>query len=395
MNAERNSKMPEEDATAAISSTATESTSSTGAKQVIAINSTKANLGNGECTVIEPRKISKKNVIIDDDEPLIDTTEALPLKSKKTERMQKKLQQKLKRTTVQSDTKSFLDLPPELLQEVLSHLLPSEIIPLLHLSKATRQYILENESAIAKDIIRQRYWVLSRCFFLPVPLDEVDPSAHAALKNPEWQKRLLIHKRYQHIKTHPEDLVCSCSNCVCAWNDLCLILDLAHFQHHLSNRKPIPMVARGTNPQWNSELAERNGGKVLKAMRSPLCYAMILQTHLDTIVTTLTRQVRVGKKTYHPKQLYHLSQQDIQSQSDAFLERSGPPSYEFPFHRDRYHYLEAYVPVRKWSKEEQKWQYATPGMPHQNNLEWVVQHFTPRDQGMDNFVSSFTQQLHT
>ncbi|CAK4022448.1 hypothetical protein CBER1_08496 [Lecanosticta acicola] len=344
-------------------------------------------------TVIEPGKITKKAVMIDEYETLIDTTEALPLKSKKTERMQKKLQKKLKRTTVRSDTKSFLDLPPELLQGVLSHLQPRDIFPLLRLNKATREYILDNESAIARDIIRQRYWVLSRCFFLPVPLTEVEPSAHAALKNPEWQKRMQVHKRYQHVKPHDESNVCSCSNCVCAWNDLCLVLDLAHFQDHLSNRQPIPIIPRGTYPQWHTQLIERNAQTVLEANRSPLVYAMILQIHLDTIFSTLTRQVRVGKKTYHPKQLYHLSRQDVESQTDAFLERSGPPSYEFPFHRDKYHYLEAYVPNRKWSKEDQMWKYATPASPHQNNLAWVVERFTPEKNGLDKFVSSSIQQL--
>ncbi|KAK4497227.1 hypothetical protein PRZ48_011677 [Zasmidium cellare] len=348
-------------------------------------------------TLIVPRKAARKPAAVDDDEPLVDTTESIPLKSKKTERMQKRQQKKLKKTTVTSETKSFLELPPELLQEVLSYLQPSDIFRLLRLNKSTRVFILENESLIAKDIVQHRYHTLARSFHLPVPLAEVDHTAQAALLSKNWQDRLQIHKKpYQHVRVIDPAKVCTCMSCMLSWNNLNVVLDLAFFQRHLNNRDPIPMIPRGTYPEWNRKLVERSASIVEKAMSSPIHYAAILQIHLTTIVGTLTRQVRVGKKTCHPRRLFHLSTTDIESGTDHFLERSGPPSYEFPFHRDNYYSLEAYVPNRKWDREEQVWLYATPGKPHENDLSWVVARFQPDlspEQGLGKFISDFAEQL--
>ncbi|KAF2166278.1 hypothetical protein M409DRAFT_23470 [Zasmidium cellare ATCC 36951] len=348
-------------------------------------------------TLIGPRKAAKKPVAVDDDEPLVDTTESIPLKSKKTERMQKRQQKKLKKTTVTSETKSFLELPPELLQEVLSYLRPSDIFRLLRLNKSTRDFIMDNEDLIAKDIILHRYHTLARSFHLPVPLAQVDPTAQAALLSKNWQDRLQIHKKpYQHVRVIDPAKVCTCMSCMLSWNNLNVVLDLAFFQRHLNNRDPIPMIPRGTYPEWNRKLVERNASIVEKAMRSPLHYAAILQIHLTTLVGTLTRQVRVGKKTCHPRRLFHLSTADIESGTDRFLERSGPPSYEFPFHRDNYYSLEAYVPNRKWDREDQVWLYASPGKPHDNDLSWVVARFQPDlspEQGLGQFVAEFAEQL--
>lgn len=345
-------------------------------------------------TLIGPRKAAKKPALVDDDEPLVDTTESIPLKSKKTERMQKRQQKKLKKTTVTSETKSFLELPPELLQEVLGHLRPSDIFRLLRLNKSTRDFVLGNESLIAKDIIVYRYHTLARSFHLPVPLSKVDETAQAALLSKNWQDRLQIHKKpYQHIRVIDPAKVCTCMSCMLSWNNLNVILDLAFFQRHLDSREPIPMIPRGTYPEWNRKLTERNASIVERAMQSPLHYAAILQIHLNTIVGTLTRQVRVGKKTCHPRRLFHLSTTDIESGKDVFLERSGPPSYEFPFHRDNYYSLEAYVPNRKWDRDEQAWIYGTPGKPHENDLSWVVARFQP-DLAKDQAFTKFTSEFH-
>lgn len=345
-------------------------------------------------TLIGPRKVAKKPAVVDDDEPLVDTTESIPLKSKKTERMQKRQQKKLKKTTVTSETKSFLELPPELLQEVLSHLRPSDVFPLLRLNKSTRNFILDNENLIAKDIIVRRYHTLARSFHLPVPLSKVDETAQAALLSKNWQDKLQIHKKpYQHVRVIDPTKVCTCMSCMLSWNNLNVTLDLAFFQRHLDSREPIPMIARGTYPEWNRKLTERNASIVERAMQSPLHYAAILQIHLTTIVGTLTRQVRVGRKTCHPRRLFHLSTTDIESGTDLFLERSGPPSYEFPFHRDNYYSLEAYVPNRKWDREEQVWLYGTPGKPHENDLSWVVARFQP-DSAKEQAFAKCTSDFH-
>ena len=130
-----------------------------------------------ESPIIAPRKASRKAPIQDDDEPLVDLTEALALKSKKTDRKKKQQQKKLERIEkkrVKSDVKSFLELPPELLEEVLSYLRPSDIFRLLRLNRSTRDFVLDNEQSIAKDIIRRQYWVLYRCLQVPVALEKVD-----------------------------------------------------------------------------------------------------------------------------------------------------------------------------------------------------------------------------
>lgn len=278
------------------------------------------------------RKAYKK--IVDEDEPLVDTTEALEKKSRKTERMQKRQQRKLRKTTVQSDTKSFLELPHELLHEVLSYLLPSDIIRLQRLNKSTAAFLQENEPVIARDIVRRRYWVLARCLPLPVPLDQVPALARASLQSQKWQDRLQLHKKsYQHVRSIDPKQFCTCMTCVIAWNTLCVVLDLAHFQKNFNDREPLPMIARGTDPKWNSDLISFNAELVKKAVKSPLYYACILQTHLATTVGTINRQYRVGKKTSapNPKRLYLLSPADVEGETDEFLERNGPPTLDFPF----------------------------------------------------------------
>lgn len=325
-------------------------------------------------------------VAVDDDAPRIDTTEKLPLKSKKTDRAKKKHEKRLKRTTVKSDTKSFLELPTELLDEVLSYLAPSDVIRLQRLTKGTRKYIRDNEKFIAQSIMDRRYHVLARAFQCPVPFERLDARAQCSLLSSEWQDRSKLHRNsyYQIVKPLDPRMVCTCTTCMLAWNNLNIVLDLAYYQHHLNARIAIPMVPRGENPAWHADRQRENAAIVERAMYSPLYHAAILQTHLATTVGTLNRryrEVRVNKKTKtsHPKVLYHMSEEDISSGIDMFLERSGPPSTVIPYHRDMYYNLEAYVPNRAWSKEKQKWLYARA--PHENDLQWIVSKFEPDRRG--------------
>ncbi|KAK4611563.1 hypothetical protein CLAFUW4_13133 [Fulvia fulva] len=329
---------------------------------------------------IEPRKSIKKVVPLDDDEPLIDTTEAIPLKSKKTERMQKRMQKKLRKTKATSDVKNFLELPSELLQAVLGYLQPGDIFGLLLLNKSTRQYIMNNQSSIARDVLNLRYWSLSRAFHKPLPLHDIDPVGQASLLNERYQEKLVIHSKYQHIPKFDEHKICTCVTCVQAWNNLCVIMDLHNFQDHLDRREAIPMILRGRFPEWNTKLLQSHAHAVEKAVESPLAYARIMQFHLDTIVRTLNRPIHIGKKTIEQKKkLYHLTASDTASGTDKFLERSGRPTYQIPFHRDNYYSLDAYVPNRKWSKEQEKWQY---WQTHDIDLERTVRWFKPADFGI-------------
>ncbi|KAK1092810.1 hypothetical protein LTR48_003589 [Friedmanniomyces endolithicus] len=321
------------------------------------------------------RKFGRKTAVVEDDEPLVDTTAAMAKNSKKTRRLQKQQQKRHQRAVARDRPESFLDLPAELLQEILGCLRPSDVFRLQLLNSATRDFIQQNERAIAKDIVDRRYWVLQRCFPLPIRLEEVDEHTRLALLNPRREKMTEIHKKpYQHIK--PLDPP----------------LDFAYFQGHLNHREPIPMIPRGSSPKWNSELTEAHARIVERAISSPLTYATILEIHLDSTVGTLLRQVRfppqtrvhqhnkmISTKTFHPSTLYQVTERDANG-SDEFLERDGAlvrPSYDVPFNRDNYYSLLAYVPNRKWSKDERRWLYYARGA-HERDLEWTRRWFLPK-----------------
>lgn len=325
------------------------------------------------------RRTSRRCKIIDEDEPLVDTTEALSLRSKKTERVQKRLHKKQQRAATRTAPVSLLDLPPELLEEIFGNLPPSSIYDLLLTSHGIYNFIKERENSIIREIIRRRYWVLSRCFVLPVSFSDVDCSAHPALLSTKRQNMLTIHKKpYSHVKGIDHLKICTCMACVFAWNNLCLILDLAHWQPNLNNREPIPMIPRGSTPEWNKTLLDRNAAIVEQAMHSPLTYARCLQTHLETTTSTILRTFKTKNppSTVPTQRLYHLTHDEARKGTDAFLDRSGPPSYEFPWHRDNYYALEAYVPNRKWSRERGRWIYYAEGL-HEKDLQWVKDRFAP------------------
>jgi hypothetical protein len=112
-------------------------------------------------------------------------------------------------------------------------------------------------------------------------------------------------------------------------------------------------------------------------MRSNLVYACILQKHLATITGTIIRSARWKKKSGQTQKaesrLYLMTDADVEAGTDVFLDRSGPPSYDFPFHRDNYYALEVYLPNRKWSAESRRWcYYALPPTQHEKDLEWVM-----------------------
>lgn len=86
------------------------------------------------------------------------------------------------------------------------------------------------------------------------------------------------------------------------------------------------------------------------------------------------------------KRLYRLSDEDIALETDAFLERSGPPSFEFPFTRDNYYMLLSYLPNRRWdSSEEGRWLYY--GALHDNDLAWATRMYE-REQTFQSVVVS-------
>lgn len=66
-----------------------------------------------------------------------------------------------------------------------------------------------------------------------------------------------------------------------------------------------------------------------------------------------------------------MTNDDVAKGTDAFLERSGPPSLDFPFHRDNYYMLEAYLPNRGRNGEEMRWLYV-PESQHDMDVQFVV-----------------------
>lgn len=318
----------------------------------------------------------------DDDEedttPLIDTTASLDLHSKKTHRLQKRNLQKTHRAELKAATKTtLLSLPTELLLNVITCLRPSSILCLSRTSRSLQGFISTNAEAIAKDVINCRYSILAHCFPLPFPFESVPEDVRPMLLSPKRQEMMGIHRKtyYQHIPLYDPKEICTCMTCVFAWNNLCLVVDLNHWQQHLERREPIPMIARGTSPVWNQELLERNARLVRRAMTEPLLYTAILQAHLSTITTTILRSARWKRKgdTKPRPRLYEISDAEAVNGADGFLAREGPPSYDFPFHRDNYYALDAsYVPNRKWSKETGRWHYYQGnGLQHERDLEWV------------------------
>jgi hypothetical protein len=299
-----------------------------------------------------------------DDEILIDTTQNLPLHSKKTGRQKRKQDRRSLKEAVKLH---LLSLLPELLLEILFALRPSDVITFQQLCKATQSFVHQHESYIARVQASYRYPNLSRCFPRPVFLRDVDASYHPALLSERRHKQLALHRKpYLHIPQHDPSVLCSCLTCVLAWNNLCLIVDLAYWtKMAISIRQPIPMMPRGQNPDWNVTLTSRHAAVVTRALRSPLWYVHILQRHLETTIFSIRRYTSRDSTP-----LYSLNDDDVRGGTDEFCARRGPPNYEFPLHRDAYYGLQAYLPNRGWKKSVGRWYYL-PADGHFSDLQMV------------------------
>lgn len=130
------------------------------------------------------------------------------------------------------------------------------------------------------------------------------------------------------------------------------------------------MIARGTNPAWNQSLLADFASVVSRSMNDNLWYARILELHLNTTVRTISRHFKLHKPAEGVKIPFQLTLEDAASETDSWLEREGPASYEFPFRRDVYLSLTTFIPNRRFSKEEQRWLYQ-PGDQHLRDLEWT------------------------
>ncbi|KAE9378713.1 hypothetical protein N431DRAFT_433806 [Stipitochalara longipes BDJ] len=308
----------------------------------------------------------KEPPVNETDEPLIDTTAALPLRSKRLERLQKKRHQK---EVASKQNATLWDLPSELILDILNLLRPSDIFNLSRVNSGLRDFILKDASRIADSVITQRYPILTKCFPLPILLENVDKEAHSALLDEERQANdLHIHKKpYQHLQTPDPHTICTCLTCILAWNNLCLLIDFARWQNNLEQGEPIPMILRGKSPKWNQKLIAANAAVVQNALYNPLWYARILEQHLKSTVSSIRRH---GNNAGNKRKRFRMTIEDVALENDAFLSRSGPPSMDFPWHRDSYYMLEAYLPNRGWNSETNGWVYM-PATQHDRDVELV------------------------
>lgn len=298
----------------------------------------------------------------------------LTVYSKKSERRRRK--QQLKRPRPLESNLTFLDLPFDILLQITTLLRPSDNFRLSRTCRELHTFILEEHSIrIASSVVRWRYPCLAQCLRLPVPMCDIKQEYRDALLDPERLKELDFRKRpYQHIKPLDPASVCRCLTCVLRWNVLCFAVDFTHWQHALDAHEALPVIPRGKQPEWNSKLLDAHAAVVEKALlpatthpSSPLWHAVILEAHLDSTVRSVRRQ-RANQFNKRPHFL--MTEEDARSGTDAFLHKKGPPSVDFPFHRDNYYMLEAYLPNRSWFSEAGRWGYM-PAEQHDKDVEQI------------------------
>ncbi|KAJ8130196.1 hypothetical protein O1611_g3435 [Lasiodiplodia mahajangana] len=308
--------------------------------------------------------------VIEDEElgVLEDKTEALTLHSKRIQRIRKK--QTRKAMKVKASPQGFLNLLPyELVMDILTLLKPSDLFRLQRASKPFRNFVINEEARLSRAVSSWRYSCLEKCFRLPVLLANIDPAIHPLLQIPERQEIMTIHKKpYQHIRSPEPTEVCTCLTCTLRWSALAVIVDFAHWQEHLDKGEPIPIIPRGKSAQWNQIMIAAHAEIVRKALYSPLWHARLLEVHLESTTRSISRNAaNKGNK----RRRFRMTEKDVNSGTDAFLARSGPPSFDIPYHRDNYYLLETFMPNRSWSNDLFRWLYV-PAEQHDRDIEFVV-----------------------
>lgn len=114
-----------------------------------------------------PRRRHKKPLPDEIEEPLVDETKAIPLHSKKTERLQKRQQKKSQKASLQASNLSLSEFPTEILVEIFSWLRVEDVFRMSRTSRSMRDLVLSHEKPIAKGIVSRRYWILYRCLEVP------------------------------------------------------------------------------------------------------------------------------------------------------------------------------------------------------------------------------------
>ncbi|KAJ0164273.1 hypothetical protein CTA2_1381 [Colletotrichum tanaceti] len=314
--------------------------------------------------------INVTNAVTDNDR--VTAKRALNARSKKAERMKRKLEKK-NANSARHQTTHLLDLPNELLFNVLLQMRPSDVLSTLQTCKTLRDLVQHNEALLSRRLLSARYAVLAKCFRLPVSLDDIDPKLHVVLQYETRIQMLGIHRRYQHIPQPDPFAACTCLTCVLRWQALFTIIDFNYWQENLASGQAIPVIPRDKIPEWNTTLQERTARIVLKALKSPLVHARILEMHLKNTCAAIKRQTEnKGNQRRH----FAMSKADEDSGTDSFLEREGPSTADMPFQRDGYDLLEVYLPTRTWLKNETRWAYM-PADIHDRDLAWAATRWNP------------------
>jgi hypothetical protein len=301
----------------------------------------------------------------EDDEPLNDTTAALALHSKKTERVQRR---QATRARKNSEKASLARLPTELLLETLKLVRPSDVFAFSGVCPRFRALVLAHSTVIGDEILQRRYRILAQCFPLPVLLSHVDAATRSLLTDESRQKTLSQHsKAYPHVRPPDAQQLCTCLTCILTSNNLGLVLDFAHWQDNLDNGEPIPLLPRGRMVPWNEELVHQNASIVRAAVRDSLWHAKILETHLDSTIRSIRRH---GQNKGNRRTHVDMTEEEAATGTDDFLAKAGPLSLEFPYDRDGYYMLEAYLPNRWWRKYEERWVYTIAGQ-HERDLDLI------------------------
>ncbi|KAL1841800.1 hypothetical protein VTJ49DRAFT_6553 [Mycothermus thermophilus] len=308
----------------------------------------------------------------DDLLPRQDTTQNLELRSKRTERQRRKREKKAgSLTRAASDTQLLLGLPVELLTAILELLRPSDLLALARTSRVLHGFIFANEADLARRVIRLRYPILEQCFLRPVLMRDIDAAIQPLLQGSYRADLAGIQQwPFARISIPSPDyaLHCTCLTCLGRWNALCVVVDFAHWQDVLDNGEPIPDIAPGTSPKWNQDLLARTRRIVLAALTSPLRYARLLEVHLESTRRSVLRHSR-NKTDRRP----HYRMTTDMAETDAFLGQKGPPTVEFPYSREVYYLLEAFLPTRSWLTSQQRWGYIQrPDEWHQLDLDLLV-----------------------
>jgi hypothetical protein len=314
-----------------------------------------------------PRHISDSDS--DGIEPLEDRTAALALRSKRTERQRRRQAvRQVVRDQKREAVVSLSKLPTELLLLCLEKASPRDVCSFSLTSQRFHALVAAHSRVVGDAIISRRYALLAQCFPTPRLLRNIEPTVQALLVDPARQMQLSIHKRpYQHILPPDPSELCTCLTCILTWNNLGLVLDFAHWQQSLDQGVPLPVLPRGKLAEWNSELVARNARIARNAVDDSLWHARILEMHLDSTVRSISRHAKnKGNKRTHVL----MTEEDAAAGTDAFLVKHGPPSLEFPYQRDEYYMLEAYLPNRWWKKSENRWVYIIAGQ-HDRDLELV------------------------